>query len=33
MRELMDAVSVDSQPEGTPITLQRQLARSRNGGP
>jgi len=33
MRELMDAVNVDAEPEGTSITLQRQLARSRNGGP
>ncbi len=32
MRELMDAVSVDTQSEGPSITLQRQLARSRNGG-
>lgn len=33
MRTLMDRVEVATHPEGTSITLQRQLARSHNGGP
>jgi anti-sigma regulatory factor (Ser/Thr protein kinase) len=33
MRERMDAVNINSQPERTSITPQRQLARNRNGGP